>query len=307
MDDLTLVREFRADAPAGAPAAAREALLDAMETRRRARGRWPAAAAAVAAVAVTALVVQTGPAASPSAAVVLGRAAAAAASDPVPRPRDDQWVLQTMYGGATDGGPFEMIPGEGWMRFDGTQFAAAPSDHPERLHVQEVQVDPEIPSPAAWYDAAAQLPHEPAALLAALRDGGLADADGGSEAVRNYAAVVEALGQPVLPAQARADLFRALATIPGVAIDDGAEPDLLGDPVLAVTLDRAPDASGLLSRRELLLDPDTYTYRGVRVTALEDGRLGGAGAKGFDVTAGETWYEDAVEDAVVVDRPGERG
>jgi hypothetical protein len=45
----------------------------------------------------------------------------------------------------------------------------------------------------------------------------------------------------------------------------------------------------------------------VRVTALEDGRLGGAGVKGSDVTAGETWYEDTVEDAVVVDEPGEHG
>ncbi|MFC6345647.1 hypothetical protein ACFP8W_26915, partial [Nocardioides hankookensis] len=115
---------------------------------------------------------------------------------------------------------------------------------------------------------------------------------------------VDALGQPVLPATARADLFGALATVPGVAIDDDPEPDLLGDPVLAVTLDRAPDPSGLLSRRELLLDPDTYAYRGVRVTALEDGRIGGA--KGFDVSSGQTWYEDTVTDAVVVDRPGLR-
>ena len=122
--------------------------------------------------------------------------------------------------------------------------------------------------------------------------------------MRDFDAVVEALGQPVLPAAARADLFDALATIPGVTVDDDAEPDLLGDPVLAVTLDRAPDASGLLSRRELLLDPDTYAYRGVRVTALEDGRVGGA--KGPEVTAGQTWYEDTVADAVVVDRPGQR-
>ena len=43
----------------------------------------------------------------------------------------------------------------------------------------------------------------------------------------------------------------------------------------------------------------------MRVTALEDGRIGGA--KGFDVTAGQTWYEDTVEDAVVVDGPGQRG
>jgi len=305
MDDLTLVREFRADAPSGAPIAAREALLDAMEPRRRRSARWPVAAAAVAAVAVTALVVQTGPAASPSAATVLGRAAAAAASDPVPRPRDDQWVLQTMYGGATDGGPFEMLPGQAWFRFDGTQFANAPSDHPGRLHVQDLQVDPEIPSPAAWYDAAARLPHEPSALLAALGDSGLADAGGGSEAARNYDMVVEALGQPVLPAQARADLFRALATIPGVAIDDDADPDLLGDPVLAVVLEGVPDVTGIDSRRELLLDPDTYTYRGVRVTAQADGRIGGA--KGFDVSAGDTWYEDTVEDAVVVDEPGQHG
>lgn len=304
MDDLTLVREFRADAPAGAPTAAREALLAAMEPRQRVRGRWPVAAAAAAAIVATVLVVQTGPAAPPSAATVLGRAAAAAADDPVPRPRDDQWVLQTTYGGATTGEPFEMIPGEGWLRFDGTQFADAPSDHPEDLHVQDLVDDPRIPSPAEWYDAAARLPHEPAALLAALRDSGLPDADGGSEAARDFDAVLETLGQPVLPADARADLFRALATIPGVAIDDDAEPDLLGDPVLAVTLDGATDPSGISSRRELLLGPDTYSYRGVRVTALEAGRIGGA--KGFEVTAGETWYEDTVEDAVIVDEPGGR-
>jgi len=307
MDELTLVREFRGAAPPGAPTAARDALLDAMEPRRRLRARWPVAAAAVAAIAATALVVQTGPAASPSAATVLGRAAAAAASDPVPRPRDDQWVLQTMYGGATDGGPLELLPGQAWFRFDGTQFANAPSDHPEDLHVQDLQVDPRTPSPAQWYDAAARLPHEPAALLAALRDTGLADADGGSEAARDYDMVVETLGQPVLPARARADLFRALATIPGVAIDDDAEPDLLGDPVLAVVLDGVPDVTGIDSRRELLLDPGTYTYRGVRVTALEDGRIGGLGGKGSDVTAGQTWYEDTVTDAVVVDEPGEHG
>jgi hypothetical protein len=305
MDEMTLVRDFRADAPVGAPTAARAALLEAIEPGRRARGRWAIAATAAMAIVATALVVQTGPAASPSAATVLGRAAAVAAGDPVPRPRDDQWVLQTMYGGATTGEPFEMVPGEGWTRFDGTQFAAAPSDHPEDLHVQALVDDPRIPSPAEWYDAAARLPHEPAALLSALRDSGLVHSDGGSKAVRDYTAVVEAIGQPVLPARARGDLFRALAAIPGVAIDDDAEPDLLGDRVLAVTLDRAPDASGLLSRRELLLDPDSYAYRGVRVTALEDGRVGGA--KGSEVSSGETWYEDTVTDAVIVDRPGQRG
>jgi hypothetical protein len=302
MDEMTLVREFRADVPAGAPASARQALLDVMEPRRRMSVRWPAAAAAVAAIAVTAVVLQTGPAASPSAAAVLGRAAAAAAGDPVPRPRDDQWVFRTMYGGATDGG-MQMIPGEAWERFDGTQFASAPSDHPEQLHVMDIEVDPRIPSAAAWYDAATRWPHEPAALLAAQRDRGLVVAEGGSEAARDYDAVVDALGQPVLPAQARADLFRALATIPGVTIDDEADPDLLGDPVLAVVLDGAPDPAGFDNRRELLLDPQTYAYRGERVTALEDAPIDGK--KGSDPKAGQTWFESTETDPVVVDEPGQ--
>ncbi|GAA4720155.1 CU044_5270 family protein [Nocardioides conyzicola] len=303
MDELTLVRELRADAPLGAPTTARDALMDAMTPHRRLSRRWPAAVAAVATIAAGAFALQAGPAASPSTATVLGRAATVAAGQPVPRPRDDQWVFETVYGGATDGGPFQMVPGAGWTRFDGTQYADAPSDHPERLHVQDLVDDPDVASPAEWYDGAARLPHAPAALLAALRDSGLTDAHGASGAARDFAAVLDALGQPVLPADARADLFRALATIPGVTVDDDAEPDLLGDAVLAVTRDGAADPSGVASRRELLLDPDTYAYRGVRVTALKAGRIGGA--KGFAVTAGQTWYEDTVTDAVVVDEPGQ--
>jgi hypothetical protein len=309
MDELTLVREFRADAPVGAPTAAREVLMDAIAPARRSRRRWPAAAAAVVTIAATAVVLQNGPATAPSAsaAIVLEQAAAVVASDPVPRPRDDQWILQTMYGGSSLGGPVPTVPGRAWFRFDGTQFANAPWDHPERLRVQDLMDDPRVPSPAEWYDFAAHLPHEPAALLAALRDSDLVDAQGESEAVRDFDAVLDVLGQPVLPAQARADLYRALATIPGVATDEDAEPDLLGDPVVSVTLDGAPEPTGIRSRRELLLDPGSYTYRGTRVTALEDGRIGSQGAKRFDVTAGQTWYEDTVEDAVVVDEPGQHG
>lgn len=307
MDELTLVREFRADAPAPlAPAAARRA-LDAEIRPRRHRGRWLASAAAVLVMAGGGLVaLQTGPGASPSAAAVLNEAAAVVAGDVVERPRDDQWVFETMYGGATTGEPFEMIPGEGWLRFDGTQFAGGPSDKPNQILVQDLEDDPEIPTPEEWYDGAAALPADPAALLAALRDGDLADANGPTEAARDFDAVLETLGQPLLPAQARANLFRALATIPGVGIDENAAPDLLDRPVLSVTFDGVPDVTGIRSRRELLLDPQTYAYVGVRVTALEDGRVGEEGSRGLDVSPGETWYHSTALVPAVVDEPGQR-
>ncbi|WP_426247035.1 CU044_5270 family protein [Nocardioides sp. LHG3406-4] len=307
MDELTLVRELRADAPAAAPSGARDVLLAELRPPRRSRARWLVSAAAVLALGAGGLVaLQTGPGASPSAAAVLQRAAAVVADDVVERPRDDQWVFETMYGGATVGEPFEMIPGEAWTRFDGTQFAGGPSDRPGKLLVQDLVDDPEIPTPEEWYDGAAALPAEPAALLAALRDGDLADAKGPTEAARDFDAVVETLGQPLLPAQARANLFRALATIHGVGIDEDARPDLLDRPVLSVTFDGVPDVTGIESRREMLLDPHTYAYVGTRVTALEAGHIGAAGDPGFDLTPGETWYESTVLPAAVVDRPGQR-
>ncbi len=308
MDELTLVREFRADAPAPlAPVGARRA-LDAEIRPRRHRGRWLASAAAVLVLAGGGLVaLQTGPGASPSAAAVLNRAAAAVADDVMPRPRDDQWLLVTTYGGATTGEPFEMIPGEAWVRFDGTQMAFSSSDKPGDLLVQDLRSDdPDIPTPAEWYDGAAALPSDPPALLAALRDGDLANAEGPTEAARNFDAVVETLSQPALPARARADLYRALGTIPGVGLDDDPAPDLLDRPVLSVTFDGVPDVTGIESRRELLLDPQTYDFVGSRVTALEEGRIGEAGDLGFDVSPGQTWYHDTGLVPAVVDEPGQR-
>ncbi len=193
------------------------------------------------------------------------------------------------------------------MRFDGAKYAET-TEGPKGFSVGAVDPDvlPDNFTPLEAYDAAASLPSEAPALLRALRESDLADAQGTTEAARDYDAVGDALDQMVLPAPARANLLRALGTIPGVGIDDAAEPDRLGRPVLSVTFDGQAGDSAVRSRWELLLDPVTYAYLGERATALESGRVGGeSGPDVADVAPGETWFE-STQVSALVDRPGQR-
>ncbi|GAW50844.1 MULTISPECIES: CU044_5270 family protein [unclassified Nocardioides] len=302
MDEMTLLREFRSDAPDTAPPpAVRQRLLTETLPRSPRRPWHLAAGAAVAAAAVTVALVVTavGPGASPSAAEVLGLAARTVAATPVERPADDQWVYQS-YQFAGPQGEAPSVLGEAWTRFDGTEFADHASDS-TRVDVQPL-VDDETPTPAEWWDFLTTLPADPEALLARLRTDGPVDGEGATQAARDFDAVTASLtNAPVLPPQAHARLFRALATIPGVEIDEDAAPDLAGRDVLAVVFTgETQDGSAVRNRHELLLDPSTYAYRGDRVTALEDGTLAG----GSPVSEGERWYDGVLVDTAVVDRPG---
>lgn len=306
--DLRLVRAFRGDAPRATPAGARDALLRELRPARRSPARWLASAAVLAVGAGGVVALQGGPGAPPSeAAVVLHRAAATVAAADEPRPRPRQWFYVTnashRFGEAYDDDP--ALAAHGYFTFDGSRYADPSSDQLGDPVVGTVE--PEVlagnVTPQEAYDAAAALPADPADLLDALGDSQLADPAGDTAAARDYDAVVDVLEWGVLPAQARADLFRALATIPGVAIDEDAAPDLLGRPVLAVTFADEPALQDFRVRRELLLDPRTYAFLGTRETALEPGRAEDPGFAAVDVEAGDTSSRVRVG-PVPVDRPG---
>ena len=300
MDEMTALKEFRADVPTHGPSdLVRQRVLGTPPPPRWRRRTLATIAAAAAGATVLAIGLQLGPGAGPSAAVVLDRAAAHVAADPVSEPRPDQWIYEN-YVMAKPDGTIGDHPHATWTRFDGTAVADHPSPQ-SPLHVQQLQATGITPQ--QWYDGLAALPDDPAAVLARLRTGTLVRGGGDTEAARDFDAVATCLATPrVMPAAAHALLFRALATIPGVAIAEEPMPDLLGRDVVSVTFSGViDDGAGFRSQQELLLDPATYEYRGTRVTALEDGAFD----DGRPVTEGQVWYNDAVIDADVVDAAGD--
>ncbi|MDN4173980.1 CU044_5270 family protein [Nocardioides sp. SOB77] len=315
MSDLDLVRSFRSDAPAEHPlppidfAAAGTAGTAAAAVESARRGRttpWLAAAAVVVATG-TLVALQSGPAAPPSrAAALLERAATTVKAAGAPRPGDRQWLYYSTAATTAPGVPFDPDPalrGYGWVTFDGSRYADASSD--DLSDVSVATVEPELlarnATPESDYDAATALPSAPDALLDALADSELADPDGDSAAARDFDAVADVLARRLLPSPTLADLFRALATIPGVDVDLDAPPDLLGRAVVAITFE-GDGADGMRVRSELLLDPTTYAFLGSRTTALEAGEVW---AGQHVVEPGEVVEDRAVVGPILVDRPGD--
>ena len=302
MDDLTLLREFRAEAPASPPAdlwprAVRAAGKPHAPIRRHRRLVLVGAAATVAAV-IGALVVAPGSTPS-SAAAVLDRAALAVADAPAPPdPGPQQWVFQsTVHLDAATGKPGTHIS-YGWSRMDGELAAnRMPDGH---LLVQGIESWP-LGTPAQWYDVAAALPEQPADVIQYLRDDPLYESRGASQADRDFDEVTQALtAETFIPPASRARLYLALATIPGVGVDENAAPDLAGRPVLSITYTGDLSLGRAGDRWELLLDPSSYDVLGLRGTAGSDIDLGVT-----VIHPGTVWYEYALLDHGLVDRAGD--
>jgi hypothetical protein len=106
------------------------------------------------------------------------------------------------------------------------------------------------------------------------------------------------LGRGVLPPDLAAGTFRAMERIPGVTVHTV---DVLGQPTLAVGL------TDDWLRPELLLDRNTYAYRGQRSTVVRDARISPlkAGNTTGQVRKGGTVVAERVASGIV-DKPGER-
>lgn len=261
--------------------------------RRPRRLLLPAAlttAAAAAVAAVLAVALAGGPAVSPGTATgtgtgapqpadlvakVLGAAARVVASQPVTEPTPGQWFYyrsvskQTGQGTQTD---------EEWITFDGTKSAYFEPGGQLTTHTGPpaskatgsnalAAFDGGI-TPLTAYNAMAALPASPRALLAAV-DAELARAWAG----QNYFGVTgEATTTPqrefawlglllwnayaAAPPSAVAAVYQAIATIPGVAVDQHVT-DAAGRPALGVTDDQG--------QTEILLNPATYQPIGLIV------------------------------------------
>jgi len=305
MDDLTMLREFRAEAPASAPEdlwrlAVRDAGSPTRESRTVARrGRWVVVGAAATVAAVAAALVLVPGSTPTSAAAVLDRAALALADAPAPPdPGPHQWIYQrTVHLDAATGKPGTHF-GYGWWRMDGELAADRMPDGD--VHVQSLESWP-VGTPQQWYAVVTALPQHPADVIEYLRDDPLYESDGASQADRDFDEVTQALtAQTLVPPASRARLYLALATIPGVGVDEHAAPDLVGRPVLSITYTGDLSLGRAGDRWELLLDPSSYDVLGLRGTAGSDIDLGDV-----VVHSGTVWFEYALLDYRLVDAAGD--
>jgi hypothetical protein len=331
MDEMTQLRELRADAPVpdrAALAPGRQRLTDSLaggRRTRRLRADWRvasigAAAAITAAALLTTQIGADGPthgatAAAPltldSPAEVLNRAAdELTKQQAAPEPRDDQWIYtrtkiaqrEPKAGSAAAGrsdsaaaGRFSYDP-DSWVPYDNSAAAKNGKDTDYRTARQV-------------YRAADELPDDPARLLAKVRSfyptGHTVESPPEAEAQHSFRAMglmVETY--PIAP-DALARLYRALATVPGVKVTDHLVKDAAGRDAIAIT--RKEDGSH--EQREILINPRDYSYAGMRFVAAEDYEMkapAGMKVPTEKYKAGDVLNSEARIRAAVVDAEGQK-
>ncbi|MEV5339964.1 CU044_5270 family protein [Streptomyces sp. NPDC052676] len=278
MDEMTAVRELRAEAPTahradllgGRDRLLREARKGSRARRLRSDWRLASLGAAVA-ITVAALVVpqvvgggDAAPGARPgytielgSAKELLNEAADTIAAAPAVTARDGQWVYtRTVETNVTDDerpGPYT---DERWTRYadPAMEDGKAGDDH----------------SPREQYAFLKSLPDDPARVRAKARAFFSATHSSESRTEHEYRALTAVISRSyVYDPEGLAKVYRALATIPGVRAAD--VQDAAGRDAIALYLE------GDGPREEVLLDPATWLYRGHRY--LDDGELIISGAR----------------------------
>ena len=302
MNDLTILHDAWAapEAPSPTARAQARAALVARGAPRRRRALLPrlAAAAALACIAVTGLVALdgVGGGAAPvpeAAAAVLERAAAAAERRPFTPPRDDQWIYFEDRITPEAGGAAETR--RTWRRADGGGMAWLDDGE---LHVAHLEASEGRPlrvavGPLAGYRTLAALPTDPDALLRwAYREARDITGAGLTEHGDVYAVFSGMVRENVLPPELEAAIFRALKQVPGVTLETE---DVAGRG--ALVLGQTED----WLREELLLDPETYAYRGERSTVTRDATIDPlkAGNPAGSIEKGQTVVVERVRTAIV--------
>ncbi|MFJ6988250.1 MULTISPECIES: hypothetical protein [unclassified Streptomyces] len=329
--DMTAVRRLRADAPvpgAGRLDAAHRRLLTAVAAAgpvREARrgpvlGRRLAAVGAVAAVVAAALL-----------ASLVARTDRAA---PVTTPRADQWAYHEIrydFGpcrlvlssrGLTEVGYADPVVQDcssavgaredrTWARYDGTRQAVTGrgADGAEKTQVWPTRADDLAPREA---DAiVAGLPDDPRDALRLIRERSAPDRSSVGTTLtpeqRDFVNVVEVLAVATAVPAGKARLLHRVITGLAGAGDPVRTTDGAGRKVLAVGVGgTARDAAWRRNSMQVLLDAETFAYRGVRWVAALDYRVGGAAGSGPLVLKGTVIGTATRTRTVVVDREGER-
>ncbi|MFD5643866.1 CU044_5270 family protein [Streptomyces anulatus] len=330
MDEMTQLRELRADAPVpdrAALAPGRERLTDAIAGRnRRTRRLWAdwrvASLGAVVAITAAALFITQvveAPAPRPSApatvtgdldlsspSAALGRAADFLDRQEVPpEPRSDQWIY-TRGANAEQEKQWAELPAEireqtsltyvpdSWIPYDNK---AAEND----------ESDTDYRTARESYRIAAGLPEDPEALLAELRKvfptGSGPDGPPEAKDEHSFRALSVLLESYPIPPDAQARIYRALATVGGVEVTDHLIRDAAGRQVIAVT--REYDRGD--SRREILIDPVDYSYAGERDVVTRTHEVPGPdGTEPTVLKRGDVLINIARTKAAVVDAKGQK-
>ncbi|GII78608.1 hypothetical protein Sru01_35900 [Sphaerisporangium rufum] len=199
------------------------------------------------------------------AAVVLEKAALIAASTQVPAIRPDQWVYQKETQHFPDG---DLPTFEHWSRVDGKQDAIR--EEGRELKVGKAEQGPM--NPAKTQRDIDALPTDPDDLLAHFR--GEAGADAwkavcGLECPPGTEADAKAFGKigwylkyaPIIPPEKTAAMYRALAKIPRVAIEENTM-DGDGRRGIGVVLDL-----GTSEKTYYILDSGDYHYLGMKAVS----------------------------------------
>jgi hypothetical protein len=320
MNDLTILHDAW-DAPAppspGEYTRARAELRTRMHPRRTRLPRLSPRLGAVGALALTIaiglVVVQnlggTGadgrprsvvpglPAVPVASAEVLERAAKAATSKPFTAPRDDQWIYLQDRITRSDG---TIATQANWHRADGGGEAFMDEDG--RLHVQSMEPPRDRPGRKVpvldTYKGLTTLPTEPDALLrwayAQDMENGNTSGDGVVYLMFNHV-----LRANMLPPELESAIFRAMKQIPGVTLQTV---DIFGKPTYALGF------TDDWLREELLIDRQTYAYRGERSTVVRNATIDPlkAGNSTGEVKKGSTVIAERLATGIV-DRPGQRG
>ncbi|GAA0913221.1 hypothetical protein [Nonomuraea longicatena] len=326
MNDLERLREaWERPAPPTpeARSAARRALLSRAAARPRANWRLPAlAVAAVTAVVVAGTTLAGGSEPATSVKPVVTPSAHVTPT-PVPTtvvpPRDNQWIYTravlrqfrkgTPRGqGFTPGSPPPTEVFEFWTRADGRRVGYL-------VNGKLTTSNPGAREPDNTYALLVALPTAPAKLLAAVRDYRTPGQDPDDWLFRKLEEILRR--NPVPPAHEVA-LFKALSLVRGATVDRSAV-GLDGAPVLSVS--RIADG---WRRVEVLFDPRTHAYRGVRETAVADHTelWPGSGVSKrvkrngvwtdappealWTVEKGTVWFSSLRTGLAVVDRAGQR-
>ncbi|MFE7928065.1 hypothetical protein ACFU6S_04920 [Streptomyces sp. NPDC057456] len=338
MDEMTAVRQLRADAPVPDHARltpARQRLLDEIAGQpRRGRAGWQLkAAGAVAAVTAAALL-------STLTLHEDGRTPTQPAPTATARP--DSWVYQRVRlvllncpaGGsgseysevgslALSAGPrpcdpktTRSIDDDHWIRYDGLS-TAVPKQNTSDPDDVRVRNDPSGPSatemlaPRETDALLAALPDDPGSALKAILEKSvptrITSAYRLTQAQRDFDEVVEVLsGASTVPADKARTIYRIITGLEGatepVEVTDGA-----GREVLAIGIDgNFRDYAYERNSMQVLLDPHTFAYRGVRWVAAMGYYVGGKASGGPFLTKGTVIATATRVATVVVDKAGER-
>ncbi|MFF0776482.1 CU044_5270 family protein [Nonomuraea wenchangensis] len=290
-DEFDLLKRMRAEVPARQDLSGVEHRLAELRARRRPvnprrrhrlpRLRWGLALAAACAVGVGGWQLTRGgaeqgarpavahrPATTTAPATVLERAALAAASTMAAEPSPDQWFYrqqtQHMSGG-------DLPTYESWHKLDGTRTAIRTEGG--ELKVTDAERGPT--HPGKTMAELRRLPTDPDALLRHFRSlpreltplsiCAPACPAGTEQDVKAFGAIGWYLSYgPLVPPDTAAGMYRALAEIPNVRIEQNAT-DGDGRTGIGVVLDLGEAGKG-----SYILDPEDYHYLGLTVVRGED-------------------------------------